>query len=164
MLCSIHTCAVTGAVASFTSLSSVPWPPGAPPAPMCECVSISPGVTYLPVPSMTTASAGAFTVAPISTILPSRRRIDPLRIAGPAAVIMVALRMTVGRDGYGTYVLGNGLAFGEDSVVCGPLGRWPVSLAVRVGVGDDDGGGVRPAHAIVPTASAARSSCLTKSL
>lgn len=33
---------------------------------------------------------------------------------GPAAVMIVALRISVGRDGNGVYVLGNGLAKGTD--------------------------------------------------
>src|SRR5262245_20471770 len=71
-----------------------------------------PGVTYLPPPSMMTASAGAVTVAPTLTIRPPCIRIAPFGIVGPAAVMIVTLRITVGRDGYGTYVLGNGSAFG----------------------------------------------------
>src|SRR6202022_4901181 len=75
--CSTHTCAVTGAVASLTSFVCAPLSPGAPPAPMCECVSMMPGVTYLPVPSMTTASAGAVTEVPTAAIFPSRSSTDP---------------------------------------------------------------------------------------
>src|SRR5215213_6634061 len=71
-----------------------------------------PGVTYLPAASMTTASAGAFTVAPTAEILPPCIRIAPFRIVGPAAVMMLTLRITVGRDGYATYVDGNGSALG----------------------------------------------------
>ena len=73
-----------------------------------------PGVTYLPVPSITTASAGALIDVPTDTIFPSRNRIDAFCIVGPAAVIIVALRISVVCDGNGTYVLGNGLAFGSD--------------------------------------------------
>ena len=40
-----------------------------------------PGVTYLPVPSMTSASAGALTVAPTAAIFPFCSRIAPLRIS-----------------------------------------------------------------------------------
>src|SRR5688500_3679907 len=69
---------------------------------------------------MTTASAGASTVAPTAAIFPSRSSTDPLRIVGPAAVSMVAFLMTVVRDGNGLYVLGNGSAFGADSA---PLTR-----------------------------------------
>ena len=75
--CSAHTCAVTGAVASLPSECAAV--PGAGYTPRCECVSMRPGVTNLPVPSITTASAGASTVAPTATILPSRtarRRAD----------------------------------------------------------------------------------------
>src|SRR5207253_4375849 len=60
--CSTHTFAVTGLVASFTSSVCAPGSPGAAAPPMCECVSMMPGVTYLPAPSITTASARAFTV------------------------------------------------------------------------------------------------------
>src|SRR3954464_12897336 len=55
--CSAHTFAVTGFVASLPS--SLPLVPGAAYTPRCECVSIRPGVTYLPAPSITMASAGA---------------------------------------------------------------------------------------------------------
>src|SRR5688572_11945507 len=71
-----------------------------------------PGVTYLPAPLMTIASAGALTLAPTATIFPPCMRIAPFGIVGPAAVSIVTFRMTVGRDAYGTYVLGNGSAFG----------------------------------------------------
>src|SRR5690348_8583542 len=77
-------------------------------------MSMIPGVTNLPVPSMTTASAGASTDAPTAAIFPSRSRIAPLWTAGPAAVRIVTLRMTVGFDGRGWYVLGNGSAFGVE--------------------------------------------------
>src|SRR2546423_679894 len=81
---------------------------------MCECTSIIPGVTYLPVPSITTASAGAVTDAPTAAIFPSRRSTEPFAIEGPAAVMIVALRIRVVRPGNGLYVLGNGFAFGDD--------------------------------------------------
>ncbi len=54
-----------------------------------------PGVTYLPVPSITTASAGASIDVPTETIFPSRSRIDAFCIVGPAAVMIVALRISV---------------------------------------------------------------------
>src|SRR5882724_6246484 len=76
--CSAHTSAVTGFVASLPSDSASV--PGAAYTPTCEWSSISPGVTYLPVPSTTTASAGASTFAPTATIRPSLSRIVPLRI------------------------------------------------------------------------------------
>src|SRR4051812_41795358 len=113
--CSTQTWAVTGFVASLTSSSWAPRLPGTPPAPMCECVSMTPGVTYLPVPSMTTASAGASTVAPTATIFPSRTTRAPWGMRGPAAVRIVALRITVGREGKRAYVLGKGSAFGVES-------------------------------------------------
>src|SRR6476620_5471444 len=73
-----------------------------------------PGVTYFPAPSITSASAGALTVAPTAATLPFCRRIAPFRISGPAAVKMLTLRITVVRDGKGTYVLGNGSALGVE--------------------------------------------------
>src|SRR5205085_11797664 len=75
--CSAQTSAVTGCVASLPSDSANV--PGAAYTPRCECTSITPGVTHLPVPSTTTASAGACTCAPVptDTIRPSRNRIDP---------------------------------------------------------------------------------------
>ena len=60
-----------------------------------------PGVTYLPAPSITSASAGELTVAPTAAIFPFWSRIAPFRIRGPAAVRMLTLRITVVRDGKG---------------------------------------------------------------
>src|SRR6266404_3440670 len=55
-----------------------------------------PGVTYLPVASMTRAfGSRAFTFGPTSAILPSRIRIDPLLIVPCEAVIMVAFLIRV---------------------------------------------------------------------
>src|SRR5690349_5693252 len=48
--CSTQTFAVTGLVASFTSSVCAPGSSGTPPAPMCECVSMIPGVRNLPAP------------------------------------------------------------------------------------------------------------------
>jgi hypothetical protein len=62
---------------------------------------MSPGVTYFPWPSMTIASAGAFTLAPTAATLPSTMRTAPFRMRGPAAVRIFTFRMTVGRDGNG---------------------------------------------------------------
>ncbi len=92
--CSAHTSAVTGFVASLPSDSASV--PGAAYTPRCEWSSIRPGVTYLPVPSTTTASAGASTFAPTATIRPSLSRIEPLAISCPVAVMIVALRITTG--------------------------------------------------------------------
>src|SRR6185503_228791 len=86
--CSAQTLAVTGLVNSLPSLSASP--PGAAYTPTCEWTSIIPGVTYFPVPSITNASAGAFTVVPTATILPSRKSTEPFAIEGPPAVIIVA--------------------------------------------------------------------------
>src|SRR5690349_12668844 len=101
-----------------------------------------PGVTHLPWPSMTTAPAGASTDAPTATSLPSRMSRAPLRMTGPAAVRMFTLRMTVGRDGNGRYVLGNGSALGVESAPAPAVpGRADeVEVAVDV-VGDVDGCG-----------------------
>src|SRR2546423_13757699 len=73
-----------------------------------------PGVTYLPAPSITSASAGASTVAPTPGFAPCGMRIAPFLISGPAAVRMLTFRITVVREGKGAYVLGNGSAFGVD--------------------------------------------------
>ena len=64
-------------------------------------MSMMPGVTNLPVPSITTASAGAFTLAPTASILPSFSRIAPFVMRGPAAVRIVTFWMTVVLDGNG---------------------------------------------------------------
>src|SRR5450759_3240711 len=71
-----------------------------------------PGVIHLPVASITTASAGAVTSWPTATTLPFCSRSDPRSIAGPAAVRIVALRMTVGRDAAGLWVEAHGLGAG----------------------------------------------------
>src|SRR6266550_4524532 len=97
--CSAHTCGVVGLVASLPSLNALP--PGAAYTPRCEWSSIMPGVTYLPAPSITSASAGAFTVGPIAATFPFCNRIAPFLIIGPAAVSMLTLRMTVVREGKG---------------------------------------------------------------
>ena len=55
-----------------------------------------PGVTNLPPASMTVVPAGTSTAAPTATILPSRTRIVPFGITGPAAVSSVALRIANG--------------------------------------------------------------------
>src|SRR5689334_19210791 len=78
-------------------------------------MSMIPGVRYLPVPSITIASAGTETVVPTLTIFPSRMSKEPSWITGPAAVRMVTCVMSVGLDGNGLYVLGNGSAFGRES-------------------------------------------------
>ena len=44
---------------------------------MCECASMMPGDTNLPVASMTVAPAGACTLAPSAAILPSRSTMVP---------------------------------------------------------------------------------------
>src|SRR5690348_18005015 len=102
--CSAQTSAVLGRVASLPSLSANV--PGAAYTPMCECTSMIPGVTYFPVPSTTTASAGAVTAAPTATIRPSLNRIEPLAISSPAAVMIVAFLITTGGLGCRLYVDG----------------------------------------------------------
>src|SRR5689334_11915995 len=135
--CSTQTFAVTGFVASLTSSVCAPGSPGAAAPPMCECVSMIPGVTYLPVPSITSASAGAVTFAPTCAILPFVRSTAPLRIVGPAAVRIVTLRMTVGRDAYGRYVLGKGSALGAETAPAPAAfdGRAALSRRVSSGFG-----------------------------
>src|SRR4051812_1341898 len=71
-----------------------------------------PGVTYFPLPSITTASVGTVRLVPTETILPPCSRIAPFRMVGPAAVMTLTFRISVGRDANGTYVLGNGSALG----------------------------------------------------
>src|SRR5215813_13384966 len=59
---------------------------------LCECASIIPGVTYIPVASMTLAFAPAFTslFLPTAAILPSRIRTEPFSITPCEAVMIVA--------------------------------------------------------------------------
>src|SRR6187397_559056 len=63
---------------------------------------------------MTISSAGASTCVPTAAILPSWTSTAPPRIAGPAAVITVTLRMTIGFDAGAWYVEGKGSSFGDD--------------------------------------------------
>src|SRR5664279_4469864 len=74
---------------------------------------MNPGVTNLPVPSITTASAGAATLVPTATILPPCISTEPPTMRGPAAVRIVAFLMSVVFDANGLYVLGNGSASGS---------------------------------------------------
>ncbi len=94
--CSAHTSAVTGLVASFPSLSADV--PGAAYTPMWLWVSISPGVTHFPVPSMTVALEGVVTLVPTAKISPSAMTTDAPRSSGPAAVSTVAFRITTGAE------------------------------------------------------------------
>src|SRR5687768_12585863 len=76
-----------------------------------------PGVTQRPRASITVASPAAMLGA-TSTILPSRSRIEPFSMRGPVAVRIVALRISVGRVGSGTYVDVNGSVAFTCGVVC----------------------------------------------
>ena len=69
-LCSAQTSAVTGLVASFPSLLVLT--PGAGYTPICEWLSIIPGVTNLPMPSITSASSTS-RLAPTAFISPSEK-------------------------------------------------------------------------------------------
>src|ERR1700688_2182977 len=121
-------------------------------------MSMIPGVTYLPVPSMTSApSAGGATFAPTATILPLRKRIEPLRITGPAAVSRVTLRISVARLGNAVYVDGYGSASGRETAP-GP------GVGPGAGLAAADGAGAccaRPGEesaktAVIETAASAR--------
>src|SRR5437870_13849605 len=83
--CTAHTSAVTGFVASLPSDSASV--PGAAYTPRCEWLSISLGVTYLPVPSTTTSPLGASTLAPTATIRPCLRITDRWDLTCPVAVV-----------------------------------------------------------------------------
>src|SRR5690606_6575550 len=67
--CSAQTWAVTGLVASLPSLCALA--PGLGYTPRCECTSIRPGVTHLPLPSTRIASAPADRPLPTCATLPS---------------------------------------------------------------------------------------------
>src|SRR6266550_1225429 len=144
--CSAHTSAVTGFVASLPSDSASV--PGAAYTPRCECSSISPGVTYLPVPSTITASAGASTFSPTATMRPSLKVITPFRISWPVAVMIVALRIATGGLGWRRYVDGY-------------CARWTLRLSTpaawAAGAGPGDGGDVARAPAVAQPADSASS-------
>src|SRR5690606_30382610 len=67
--CSAQTLAVTGEVASLPSLCART--PGLGYTPRCECTSMMPGVTHLPVASTRVAPAGSSSPAPTATMRPS---------------------------------------------------------------------------------------------
>jgi hypothetical protein len=62
-------------------------------------MSMKPGYTVSPVPSMTTASTGAATAAPASSTSPSRMTIVAASTGGPAIVTIRALRIAYTRPG-----------------------------------------------------------------
>src|SRR5271170_6436901 len=62
---------------------------------ICEWQSMMPGMTYMPVASITVAPAGTFTLLPTLEILPSRIRMDPSSIVPFVTVRMVACSITV---------------------------------------------------------------------
>src|SRR3954462_134609 len=65
---------------------------------VCEWQSMMPGVTNLPVASITLALASlALTFSPTAAILPSRMRIEPFLMVPCDAVRIVALRIKVSR-------------------------------------------------------------------
>src|SRR5687768_16601390 len=97
-----------------------------------------PGVTHLPLASITVASAGALTVTPTASTLPLCSSTEPFWMVAPAAVSTVALRMSVVRDGNGLYVDGNG------------VGGLTVSRVAATGVGVGVAGGAEE-HASIPT-------------
>ena len=67
-------------------------------------VSMSPGVTTRPAPSISTVPDGTRRSCPIAAIFPSRMRRSASLSSRPAAVQIEAFRMTVVRDGSGSYV------------------------------------------------------------
>jgi hypothetical protein len=85
---------VTGSVFSLPSLRL--GVPGAAYTPMWLWVSMSPGVTNLPVPSTTVVPGGTVVSRPTATTLPFAKRMDAPVSSVPAAVRMVALRMSTG--------------------------------------------------------------------
>src|SRR5208282_5701806 len=62
---------------------------------MCEWQSMIPGVTNMPVASMTVAPAGTFTLLPTWAILPSRMMMVPFSMAPFVTVRMVACSMAI---------------------------------------------------------------------
>ena len=94
--CSAHTFGVTGAVISLPSLCALT--PGLGYTPRCECTSMMPGVTHLPVPSTRVASAGACSAVPTATILPSRSSTSASSRRWPVPVSTVACWISTGGD------------------------------------------------------------------
>src|SRR5690349_23988239 len=66
--------------------------------PMWDTASMTPGMTYLPVASTTSAPAGTCTLAPTPTILPPRMTTVPLGIAGPLMGSTVPPRIAIARS------------------------------------------------------------------
>ena len=74
--------------------------------PRCECTSMTPGVTHLPLPSTRIASAGASRLAPTATMRPSRISTPALSRRVPVPVSTVAPVISTGGEAIGWYVLG----------------------------------------------------------
>src|SRR6185312_6050566 len=97
-----------------------------------------PGVTNLPAPSITTGApppsaclmAGSSALLPTAAILLSRMSSAPFTMRGPTAVKMVTFSMSVGLDGNGSYVLGNGSALGTERAPGPAVDGGVVSLAL----------------------------------
>ena len=97
-LCSAHTSAVLGAVASFPSEWALTL--GAGYTPRCECTSITPGVIHIPFASITIISS-ATKFGPIASIFPSLRIISVFSKRSPLPVSTVAPLNSVGDEDIG---------------------------------------------------------------
>jgi hypothetical protein len=83
-----------------------------------------PGMTYLPVPSMTWAPAGTARSFPTAAIFPFRIRMVPLSIVPWLAVMMVALVTATSVPAGGMVTLSTGLA-GRPALSCRPAAGAP---------------------------------------
>src|SRR5690606_24335859 len=102
--CSAQTWEVTGDTISLPSLCERV--PGLGYTPRCECTSISPGVTHLPVPSTVIAPAGADRPWPTATISPPANSTSAPSRRVPVPVSTVALVISTGGAAMTAYVLG----------------------------------------------------------
>src|SRR3569833_1804704 len=82
-----------------------------------------PGVTNFPLPSITTAPAGAPRCCPTALILPSTISTSLVPISLSVAVRTVAPRISVGWEGRRLYVEGK-LSLGNWSAPCAPSDEW----------------------------------------
>ncbi|MBK6315446.1 MAG: hypothetical protein IPF53_14415 [Blastocatellia bacterium] len=80
-------------------------------SPSCDAESISPGYTDKPVPSIRFAPAGAATVAPTATILPSAIATEPFSMVAPETVTILAFSMTYDSPAAGSAAASAGTAY-----------------------------------------------------
>jgi hypothetical protein len=100
-----------------------------------ECASTIPGITYLPLPSMTRAPAGTATLAPTAAIFPSRITTVPREIVPFEAVMIVALVIATRRPAGGVGYESNRAVSRDAAGCCAVTGRAAATSAAASIIG-----------------------------